>query len=63
MIIHQRIEDMIREAVYRERQRCADVAQFYPVETWADDMAEAIRVKFDISQAITKGLKPTEPLV
>lgn len=61
-IIHHRIEDMVREAVQRERCRCADVAQYYPVELWAEDMAEAIRVKFDISQAIAKGLRPTEAL-
>lgn len=61
-IIHQRIGELVSDAILKERQRCADVAQFYPVETWAEDMAEAIRVKFDISQAIKKGLAPTEPL-
>ena len=61
-VIHQRLSEIVAAEVQKERQRCADVAQYYPVELWAEDMAEAIRVKFDISQAIKKGLAPTEPL-
>jgi len=54
--------EIVRDAIQAERQRCADVAQFYPVETWAGDLSDAIRIRDDISQAISKGLKPTEPL-
>lgn len=61
-VIRKRIEEIVATAVAEERDRCAMVAQLFPVETWAGDLGDALRIRDNISEAIRHGLKPTEPL-
>jgi hypothetical protein len=56
-IVRRRIEDIVREAVYAERLRCANIALMFPLEGFCYDTAnhgEILRLRDTISEAILK---------